>query len=434
VTVHARGGPTTPLDKTRQLQRRLYLAAKRSRKRRFHALYDRIYRPDILWRAWQEVRRNGGEAGADGVTIEDIECQGVKEFLNQIRQDLITKTYRPKPVLRVNIPKPAGGQRPLGIPTVRDRVVQQACRIVIEPIFEANFQDTSYGYRPRRSAGQAVKTVKEALILGWWVIDADIEAYFETIDHELLMSLLKRRISDRRVLKMIHLWLKAGVLERGQWRPTEAGVPQGGVISPLLANIYLHVLDTIWVNGYAQRGKLVRYADDLVLICRTKADAKAALQALRQIATKLKLTLHPTKTRIVDMGKEGFDFLGFHLHKKRSKTKRKLLPYMWPSQKAMKTVRSKLRSRTSRRRLCESLDEVINDLNPIIRGWRNYFQTGNSTKKLQQLDRYLQARLRRLARARIEPRGRWIEEVFTAWIKESGLEYFYLPKIYESRT
>ena len=254
MTVHA-ARPITPQDKSRELQRKLYLEAKRCRNRRFHALYDRIFRPDILRQAWEEVRRNGGSAGVDGVTIEDVDREVVGQFLGQIEQDLKAGTYRPRPVLRVYIPKADGRQRPLSISTVRDRVVQQACKMVTEPIFEANFRDNSYGFRPKRSAQQAVCQVKKALITGWWVVDADIQSYFDTIDHAMLMSLLKRRINDRRVLKLIRQWLEAGVLEDGVRNATEVGSPQGGVISPLLANIYLHVLDMYWAERYPALGE-----------------------------------------------------------------------------------------------------------------------------------------------------------------------------------
>ena len=236
-----------PVDKVRELQRKLWSSAKASGNRRFHVLYDKVYRMDILWEAWSRVRANGGAPGLDGKTIQDIEEHGVEEFLKKIQEDLKAGEYWPTPVRRHYIPKPDGKRRPLGIPTVRDRVVQAAAKIVIEPIFEADFEECSYGFRPGRNAQQALEAIRETANAGFnWVVDADIEKYFDSIDHELLMEAVQKRISDRKMLKLIRKWLKAGVMEEGALRATEVGSPQGSVISPLLSNIYLGELDRRW--------------------------------------------------------------------------------------------------------------------------------------------------------------------------------------------
>ena len=419
-------GQQHSIEKSRQLQRNLYLAAKKDKQRRFHALYDRIFRLDILWRAWKEVRENKGSAGIDGITFEMIEGYGVEEYLLDIQEDLQNKKYSPKPVKRVYIPKPDGKQRPLGIPTIRDRIVQQACKIVIEPVFEANFIDSSYGFRPKRDAKQATEKVKKELYKNWYVVDADIQGYFDNINHEILLGLLNRRISDRRVIKLCRQWLQAGVIENGKYYPTEKGSPQGGVISPLLANVYLHVLDSYWEN-HKELGVIVRYADDAVIVCRTRKDAESAFEHLKRIMTKLKLTLNPQKTKIVDMNKESFDFLGF-CYQKFGKTKSgRKLPYMMPSKKAMKKVKDAIRVITCRKSAYEGLEQKVGKLNPLIRGWRNYFQHGNSTKRFKQLDEYVWMKLwRRVYYRRKQKKYRaHVLYGFRKWYATSRIEYFY---------
>ena len=396
-----------------QLQRALYRAAKRSRGRRFHALFDKLSRPDILARAWAEVRANRGAAGMDGETLTTIEARGVDHFLDELRTALVERRYRPQPVRRVYLPKPGrpAERRPLGIPGVRDRVVQQAAKLVLEPIFEADFRDCSFGFRPRRSAHQALETVRVTVNSGArWVVDADVRSFFDEIDHDLVLRLVGRRVSDRQILKLIGKWLRAGVMEDGVTRSTISGTPQGGVISPLLANIVLHELDRVWEERCGHLGTLVRYADDFVVLCRSEAAATESRRRLGLILDRLRLELHPAKTRLVDLrhGAGGFDFLGFHHRMGESwRWRGHWYLYKWPTLQAMKAIRRKVKEALAPRPLlARSLGNRIRAINPVLRGWGQYFGIGNAAQHFAAVDSYVYCRFVLFDRAKHQRRSR----------------------------
>ncbi|MGI8411431.1 MAG: group II intron reverse transcriptase/maturase [Solirubrobacteraceae bacterium] len=374
---------TIKQDKVRELQRTLCRAAKADPGRRFHALHDKVSRRDVLERAWELVRANRGAAGVDKQTIADVEQYGVARLLDQLAADLQEGRWRPLPARRVFIPKPGRDElRPLSIPAVRDRIVQAAAKIVIEPIFEADFLPCSFGFRPKRGQHDALQVlINEAWGGRRWVVESDVSNCFEAIPHSKLMSAIEERIVDRQVLKLVRAMLHAGVMEDRSVTRSDAGTPQGGVISPCLCNVYLHRLDRQWAER--GHGELVRFADDMVVMCRTRREAERALEALRAILAEMGLTLKDAKTRIVELreGGEGLDFLGFHHRWVRGATpasKHLCFLARWPSRQAMRRARERVHDLTDRRRLREPVEDVVQDVNNFLRGWAGYFRYGNS--------------------------------------------------------
>jgi RNA-directed DNA polymerase len=409
---------TTP-DAIRTLQRKLYTKAKQEPAYRFYALYDKAWRADTLMFAYRLVRANKGSPGVDGMNFEDIEQKiGIDTFLSELAQDLKDKTYYPSPVRRVMIPKADGSQRPLGIPTIRDRVAQMAVKLIIEPIFEADFCPNSYGFRPKKSAHDAVDEIADALHQGYTqVIDADLSKYFDSIPHAKLLAVVAERIVDSAILHVIKLWLKAPVIGEdrdgtkknvGGGKTNSTGTPQGGVISPLLANCYLHLLDRIWDKHQLRRklnARIVRYADDFVVMCRGKTDAP--LTTVRHVLERLDLTLNESKTHIVDARQESFTFLGFEIRVSKSWKTGKSYQHICPAPKSLAKIKERITQLTARERTPIPIEDIVGSMNASLRGWANYFHYRNSSGVLEKVRTHAEERLRThlMKRHKVKDRG-----------------------------
>src|ERR1700676_2107928 len=406
---------TTPTT-IRTLQRKLYRKAKAEPAFRFYLLYDKIYRADILRHAYALARANAGAPGTDGMTFAVVEASGLERWLAGLREELVSKTYRPDPVRRVSIPKPDGGERPLGIPTIRDRVVQTAAKLVLEPIFEADFEDNAYGYRPVRGAVDAVKEVHRLICRGHTdVVDADLSRYFDSIPHDELLKSVARRIVDRHVLRLIKLWLKAPIEEQddgdgtrriGGGKSNARGTPQGGVASPMLANIYMNRFLKYWRmtgRGEAFRAHVIAYADDFVILSR--GHAAEALTWTKAAMTRLGLTINEAKTSLKNARQERFDFLGYSFGAHRFEANGNWYLGASPSKKSVQ----RLKTRIGDLLVPSNIDpwpEVCDKLNRSLRGWSNYFGYGSRGKAFRSVDQYVFERVRRFLARRHKVQGR----------------------------
>lgn len=392
-------------ENVRALQRKLYFKAKHQPTYRFYSLYDKVYRSDVLQHAYDRVRQNKGSPGIDGETFESIEAViGRAAYIQEIQKTLKAKTYRAMPVKRVEIPKSNGKTRPLGIPCIKDRIVQMAVKLIIEPIFEADFSPHSYGFRPKRSAHQAMDDLKDGLLKGHiHVIDADLSKYFDTIPHDKLQKTVAERIVDRQLLSLLKQWLKVRIIkvERGKQtvvgggKKARKGTPQGGVISPLLANIYLNILDRIWDKhklSEKHKARLVRYADDMVILCARDIIQPYAI--LQTILNKLELKLNEEKTQIRNARKERFGFLGFSIGIAQGKQSGKYFPLVEPSDKSMQSIKQKIKFYTRRDMSPVPIEAIVSKLNQTARGWSNYFHYGHSHRKMKKAKYYMEESLR----------------------------------------
>jgi RNA-directed DNA polymerase len=425
------------LEKVRLIQLKLYQKAKQESGYKFYILYDKISQPYILEEAYKRCKKNGGSPGIDRQTFADVEKYGVKKFLEEISEELRTRNYRPQAVKRKMIEKENGGFRPLGIPTIKDRVAQQACKMVIEPIYEADFEDLSYGFRPRRSAKGAITEIRNNLREGKYeVYDADLSKYFDTIPHDKLEIVLKERIADPRVLQLIKLWLKAPIVEEdGRYtggKSNKKGTPQGGVISPLLANIYMNILDRI-VNkedGYYNRNgvKMIRYADDFILM--SKHIKQEAIIRLHSYLQRMELTINTEKSKKVNVKQESFDFLGFTFRNNVCLfDKKKKYIRIEPKAKSQKKIRQKINA-TLKHIGHYRPEEVVGELNPKIRGWMNYYRidkVSHTQLAFRRLDGYLRLRLRRYYNRKSQKgsnlRG---QQAFDLLVRDYGLKRPYI--------